>query len=121
MVPSVDAGFNGHACLVEYLAWACVVGSLCGLECDCGDFADLQGVVMGHAVQKERIVFSVCCFHLVPYGVSVVGPPCADGSGRYGGGPSHVRRPCLGDCTCGWLEGGFGMFQLDWLKAYRGV
>ena len=33
---------GGHARLVEYPAWACVAGPLCGLEADCGDLADLR-------------------------------------------------------------------------------
>ena len=35
----VDSGW--HARLVEYPAWACVAGPLCGSEADRGDFANL--------------------------------------------------------------------------------
>ena len=43
-------------------------------------------------------------FHLIPYGLSIVGPCRADGPCRYGGGPAPVCCPCLGDGVCGWLE-----------------
>ena len=54
--------------------WACVAGSLRGPEADRGGFADFQGVVVGHAVKEERGVPGVGCFHLVPYGVPIMGP-----------------------------------------------
>ena len=64
----------GHARMVECPAWACVAGPLCGLEADCGDLADLRRVVVGHAVKEEGGVSGVGRFHLVPYGVPIVGP-----------------------------------------------
>ena len=121
MFPDAGAGVCAHACLVEFSLWSCVVSSLCRLDSDCGDLADLRRVVIGNVVQEERSVSGVRCFHLVLYGDSVVGPRCADGSGGYGGGPSPVRRPCLGDCVCGWLEGGVGMCEVECLQAYGGV
>ena len=42
VVPQVRVHVGGHARLVEYPAWACVAGPLCGLEADCGNFADFR-------------------------------------------------------------------------------
>ena len=42
VVPQARDNTGGHARLVEYLAWACVAGPLCGLQADCGDLADLR-------------------------------------------------------------------------------
>ena len=86
VVPQARVHGGGHARLVEYPAWACVAGPLCGLEADCGDLADLRRVVVGHAVKEEGGVSGVGCFHLVPYGVPIVGPCRPDGAGGYGGG-----------------------------------
>ena len=60
-------------------------------------------------------------FHLVPYGVSLVGPCRTDGGSWYGGGPAPVCCPCHGDGPCGWLEGGEGVCQVECLEAYGGV
>ena len=46
---------GGYARLVEYPAWACVAGPLCGLEADCGDLADLRRVVVGRVGISERL------------------------------------------------------------------
>ena len=100
VVPDVVVGVGGHACLVEYAAWACEAGLLRSLESDPGTFRDLRGVVVGHAVEEERRVSGVGCLHLVPYGVSIMGPCCTDGAGEYGGGPAPVCCPCLGDSAC---------------------
>ena len=59
-------------------------------------------------------------FHLVPYGVHIVGPCRLDGASGYGGGPAPVCFPCLGDGACGWLEGSGGVCQVDCLEAYGG-
>ena len=74
VVPQARVHVGGHALLVEYPVWACVAGPLCGLEADCGDFADLRRVVVGHAVKEEGGVSGVGGFHLVPYCVPIVGP-----------------------------------------------
>ena len=121
MVPQARVHAGGHARLVEYPAWACVAGLLCGLEADCGDLADLRGVVVGHAVKEEGGVSGVGHFHLVPYGVPIVGPCRPDGAGGYGGGPAPVCCPCLGYGACGRLKGGGGVCQVECLKAYGGV
>ena len=42
VVPQARVPVGGHARLVEYPAWACVAGPLCGLEADRGDFADFR-------------------------------------------------------------------------------
>ena len=60
-------------------------------------------------------------FHLVPYGVTIVGPCRSDGAGGYGGGPAPVCSPCLGHGTCGRLEGGGWVCQVECLEAYGGV
>ena len=121
VVPKARVHVGGHACLVEYPAWACVAGPLCGLEADCGDFADLWRVVVGHAVKEEGGVSGVGRLHLVPYCVPIVGPRCPDGASGYGGGPTSVCCPCLGDGACGQLEGGGGVCQVECLEAYGGV
>ena len=112
---------GGYARLVEYPAWACVAGPLCGLEADCGELADLWRVVVGHAVKEEGVVSGVGHFQLVPYGVPIVGPCRPDGAGGYGGGPAPVCCPCLGHGACGRLEGGSGVCQVECLEAYGGV
>ena len=106
MVLDAGVGAGGHACLVEYPAWALVAGSLRSLESDGSNFADLRGVVLRHAAEEERTVSGVGCLHLVPYGVTIMGPCPTDGSSGYGGRSVPVCRPCLGDAACGWLEGG---------------
>ena len=53
VVPQACFDADGHSCLVEYPAWACVAGLFCGLEADRGDFANFRGVVVGHAVKEE--------------------------------------------------------------------
>ena len=60
-------------------------------------------------------------FHLVPYGVPIVGPCRSDGAGGYGGAPAPVCCPCLGHGACGRLEGGGGVCQVECLEAYGGV
>ena len=60
-------------------------------------------------------------FHLVPYGVPIVGPCRSDGAGGYEGGPAPVCCPCLGHGACGRLEGGGGVCQVECLEAYGGV
>ena len=117
VVPQARVHVAGHARLVEYPAWACVAGPLCGLEADCGDLADLRRVVVRHAVKEEGGVSGEGRFHLVPY----VGPCRPDGVGGYGGGPAPVCCPCLGDGACGRLEGGGGVCQVECLEAYGGV
>ena len=104
-----SAPVGGHACLVQYPAWACVAGALRGLGSDHGDFADLRGVVVRHVVEQERGVFGVGCLHLVPYGVTIMEPCRTDGSGAYGAGPAPVFPPCVGHGTCGRLGGGGGL------------
>ena len=121
VVPQARVHGGGHARLVEYPAWACVAGPLCGLEADCGDLADLRRVVVGHAVKEEGSVSGVGRFHLVPYGVPIVGPCRPDGAGGYGGGPAPVCCPCFGYGACGRLEGGGGVRQVECLEAYGGV
>ena len=74
VVPQARVHVAGHARLVEYPAWACITGPLCGLEADCGDFADFRRVVVGHAVKEEGGVAGVGRFHLLPYGIPIVGP-----------------------------------------------
>ena len=90
VVPQVRVHVGGHARPVEYPAWACVAGPFCGLEADYGHLADLRRVVVGHAVKEEGGVSGVGRFHLVPYGVLIVGPCRPDGPGGYRGGPA----PC---------------------------
>ena len=119
--PQARVHGGGHARLVEYPAWACVAGPLCGLEADCGDLADLRRVVVGHAAKEEGGVSAVGRFHLVPYGVPIVGPCRPDGAGGYGGGPAPVCCPCLAHGACGRLEGGGGVCQVECLEAYGGV
>ena len=121
VVPQARVHVGGHARLVEYPAWACVAGPLCGLEADCGDFPDFWRVVVGHAVNEEGGVSGVGRFHLLPYGVLIVGPCRPDGASGYGGGPAPVCCPCLGDDACGWLEGGGRVCQVECLEAYGGV
>ena len=53
-------------------------------------------MVVGHAVKEEGVVSGVGHFHLVPYGVPIVGPCRPDGAGGYGGWPAPVCCPCLG-------------------------
>ena len=121
VVPQARVHVRGYAFLVEYPAWACVAGPLCGLEADCGDLADFQRVVVGHAVKEEGGVSGVGRFHLVPYGVPIVGPCSPDGAGGYGGGPAPGCCPCLGYGACGRLEGGGGVCKVECLRAYEGV
>ena len=78
-------------------------------------------MVVGHAVNEEGGVSGVGRFHLVPYGVPIVGPCPSDGAGGYGGGPAPVCCPCLGHGACGRLEGGGGVCQVECLEAYGGV
>ena len=40
-------------------------------------------MVVGHAVKEEGGVSGIGRFHLVPYGVSIVGPCRSDGAGGY--------------------------------------
>ena len=94
---------------------------LCGLEADCGDFADFRRLVVGHAVKAGGGVSGVGRFHLVLYRVPIVGPCRPDGVSGYGGGPGPVCCPCLGDGACGRLEGGGGVCQVECLEAYGGV
>ena len=42
VVPQGRVHVGGHIRLVEYPAWACVAGPLCGFEADCGDFGDFR-------------------------------------------------------------------------------
>ena len=121
VVPQARVYVGGHARLVEYPAWACVAGLLCGVEADRGDLPDFRRVVVGHAVKEEGGASSVGRLQLVPYGVPIVGPCRPDGTIAYGGGPAPVCRPCLGDGACGWLEGGCGVCQVECLEAYGGV
>ena len=113
MVPQACVHVGGHARLVEYPAWTCCA--------DCGDFGDFRRVVVGHALKEEGGVSGVGPFHLVPYGVPIVGPCHQDGASGYGGGPATVCCPCLGDGAFGWLEGGGGLCHLECLEAYGGV
>ena len=78
-------------------------------------------MVVGHAVKEKGGVSGVGRFHLVPYGVPIVGPCRSVCPGGYGGGPAHVCRPCLGHGACGRLEGGGGVCQVECLEAYGGV
>ena len=117
MVPYAGVGVGGHARLMEYPAWACVAGRLCSSEADWGDFPNFPGVVVGHAVKQEGGVPGVGRFHLVPYGVPIVGPCLC----WYGGAPAPVCCPCLGDGACGWLEGGARVCQVECPEAYGGV
>ena len=121
MVPDADVGACGHACLVEYPAWAYVVGSLGGLEADRGSLADFRGVVVGHAVEEECAVSGVGCLYFVPCRVTIMGPCRANGSSGYGGGAGPVCCPCLGDGARGRLEGSGAVCQVEWLEADRGV
>ena len=41
VVPQARVHVGWQARLVEYPAWACVAGPFCGLEADCGNFADV--------------------------------------------------------------------------------
>ena len=101
VVPQARVHVGGHARLVEYPAWACIAGPLCGLEADRGRFADFRRVLVGHAVKEEGGVSGVGRLHLVPYGVPLVGPCLPDGASGYGGGPAPVCCRCLGDSACG--------------------
>ena len=121
VVPQARVHVGGHACLVEYPARTCVAGPLCGFEADFGDLADLRSVVVGHAVKDEGGVSGVGRFHLVPYGIPIVGPCRSGGAGGYGGGPAPVCCPCLGHGACGRLEGGGGVCGVECLEAYGGV
>ena len=121
VVPQVRVHVGGYARLVEYPAWACVASPLCGLEADCGGFAEFRRVVVGHAVKEEGGLSGVGRFDLVPYGVPIVGPCRPDGATGYGGGPAPVCCLCLGDCACGRPEGGSGVCQVECLEAYGGV
>ena len=121
VVPRARLPVGAHARLVEYPAWACVAGPLRGLEEECGDFADFRRVVVCHAVKEEGGASGVGRFHLVPYGISIVGPCRPDGASWYGGGPAPVCCPCLGDGACCRLEGGGGVRQVECLEAYGGV
>ena len=47
-------------------------------------------MVLGHVVEEEGGVSGVGRFHLVPYGVPIVGPCRTDGASRYGGGSAPV-------------------------------
>ena len=76
---------------------------------------------MGHAVKVEGGVPGVARFHLVPYGVPIVGPCRPDGARGYGGGPAPVYCPSLCDGACGWLEGAGGVCQVECLEANAGV
>ena len=60
-------------------------------------------------------------FHLVPYGVRILGPCRTDGASWYGGGPAPVCCRYLGEGACGWMEGGGGVCQVESLEAYGGV
>ena len=117
MVTDAGVGVGGHACLLEYPAWACVAGSLRCLEADRGDFVDLRGVFVGHAVEEECGVPGVGCPHLVPYDVPVMGPRRTDGPSWYGGWPDPVCCPCLGEGARGWLGGGGRVRQVECLGA----
>ena len=121
VVPQARVHVGGHARLVEYPAWACVAGPLCGLEADYGNLADLRRVVVGHAVKEEGGVTGVGRFHLVPYGVLIVGSCRPDGAGGYGSGLAPVCCPCLCYGACGRLQGGGGLCQVECLVAYGGV
>ena len=90
VAPQARVHAGGHARVVEYPAWACVASPLCGLEADCGDFADLRQVVVGHAVKEKGGVSGVGRFHLVPYCIPIVGLCRQDGASGYGGGPAPV-------------------------------
>ena len=76
---------------------------------------------MGHAVKEKGGVPGVGSFHLVPYGISIMGPCRADGPCGYGGGPAPLCCPCIGDGACGWLEGAGRVCQVECLKAYVGI
>ena len=58
-------------------------------------------------------------FHLVPYGVPIVGPCRTDGRSGYRGRPAPLCYPCLGDGACGWLEGGGGVCQVECGSLWR--
>ena len=109
MVPDAGVGAGGHASLVEYAAWGCVLGSLRGLMSDRSEFPDLRALVVGHAVGEERAVLGVGCLHLVPYGPSTLGPCRTDGLGGCGGGLAPLCRPCFGDGAFARLQGGGGV------------
>ena len=121
MVQYAGVCFGGPACLVDYSAWACVAGPLRGLEADRGDFANFCGVLVGHAVKEEGGVPSVGRFHLVPYGVPIMGPCRTDGPCGYGGRVAPVCCRWLGDRACVWLEGRGVVCQVECLEAYGGV
>ena len=106
---------------MEYPAWACIAGSLRGLEADHGNFEDFRGLVVGHVVKEECAVPIVGCLYLVAYGVLIMGPCRTDGPSGYGGGPAPVCCPCLGDNARGWLEGGGGVRLVECLEAYGGI
>ena len=95
VVPQARVHVGGHARLVNYPAWACVAGPLCGLQADGDDFVDFQRVVVGHVVKEEGGVSGVGRFHLVPYGVPIVGPCRPDGASGYGGGPAPCAAHAL--------------------------
>ena len=76
---------------------------------------------MGHAVKGEGGAPGVGCFHLVPYGVPVMGPCRTEGLCGYGCGPAPVCGPCLADGACACLEGGCEVSQVKCLETYGGV
>ena len=79
-------------------------------------------MVVGHAVKEEGGVSGVGRFHLVPYGVPIVGPCRSDGAGGYGGGPAPVCCPCLGHGACGRRDGVVGCVRWSaWkpMEAFR--
>ena len=105
VVPQARVHGGGHAGLVEYPAWACVAGPLCGLEADCGNLPDLWRVVVGHAVKEEGSVSGEGRFHLVPYGVPIVGPCCLDGAGGMEvGQPPCAVHALVTARVAGWRE-----------------
>ena len=81
------AGGSTGACSCP---WACPSGGVPSFEAVCGDLADLRRVVVGHPVKEEGGVSGVGRFHLVSYGIPIVGPCRSDGAGGYGGGPAPV-------------------------------
>ena len=121
MVPQVRVHVGGHAGLVEYPAWACVAGPLCGLEADGGDFAEFRRVVVAHAMKEEGGVSGVGRYHLSPMASAYFGPCRPDGASGYGGGPAPGCCPCLVDGACGRLEGAGGVCQVECLEADGGV
>ena len=77
-------------------------------------------MVVGHVVKEKGGVSGVGRFHLLPYGVHILGPCCPDDASGHGGGPAPVCCRCLGDGAYGWLEGGVGVCQVECLEAYGG-